>query len=122
MEYLPSISFRGFGQESQSKRTCGKSQNESQFSLLPLPIPVAGPGLQVPGFLNVFPAKNCFHVCILIAKSGFFLTMPFLHCVQEPFLFERDLSFLLRETMAPVGKDLNVLPTSYIVACLAKMH
>ncbi|XP_034886053.1 uncharacterized protein LOC118027043 isoform X1 [Mirounga leonina] len=29
LKYTPRISFRDFGQESQSNRTCGKSQNES---------------------------------------------------------------------------------------------
>lgn len=102
MEHTPSISFREFGQESPSSRTCGKSQNENQFFLPPLPIPVAGPGLQTSGLLNVFPAKNCFHVCTLIAKSGSLLTMSFLHHVQEPFIFfGRILRFLLMETNAP---------------------
>ncbi|XP_034886055.1 uncharacterized protein LOC118027043 isoform X2 [Mirounga leonina] len=32
LKYTPRISFRDFGQESQSNRTCGKSQNENKSS------------------------------------------------------------------------------------------
>lgn len=93
--------FRDFGQESQSNWTCGESQNESLLFLLLLPIPVAGSGLQISGFLNVFPAQNCFHVCILLAKSGPLLTASFLHCVQEPFFVWKDSEFSLHGNQRP---------------------
>lgn len=79
----------------------GESQNESQFFLLSLPISVAGPGLQISGFLNVFPAKNCFHVCILIANFGSLLTMPFLHCVQELFFIWKSSEFPVNGNQTP---------------------
>ena len=52
-------------------------------------------------FKKVFPAKNCFHVCILIANSGSLLTMSFLHCVQEPFFVWKSSEFPLNGNQGP---------------------
>lgn len=74
-------------------------------------------------FKKVFPANNCFHVCILIANSGSLLTMSFLHCVQEPFFVWKSSEFPLNGNQGPswhLSKNPSLL--IHCGASLAKMH